>query len=261
MKSSNLRFGSRMLIVILLLVASCEKSMAFSSHSTNIKTITAKRDRTANDYDTSLHIVSGIDEWPVVAQASVFVATYAGLIGGTWVGSTLLDDLSKSNLEQWRNTFIDKIIPLLLGTVYLTAGVGHFVAADAFRDIYPPPGTWGFWYLPGSAAFHVAWTGVVETAGGSGLLYAAINNNFSEDELEIPWILIQPISALALFLLTVVVTPANIYMFTHGAIMGDMESLGWSFHVIRFFIQVVLLSLLLALTKDSFFFVWGDELD
>mmetsp|Transcript_33314 Transcript_33314/g.50258 ORF Transcript_33314/g.50258 Transcript_33314/m.50258 type:complete len:225 (-) Transcript_33314:223-897(-) len=210
-----------------------------------------------NKLDSSLCATSGIEDWPVVAQASVFAATYACLASGTWAGSSLLDTISKSNLESWRNNFIDKILPLSLGALYLTAGVGHFVAAESFRDIYPLPGTWGFWYLPGSAAFHVAWTGAVEVAGGLGLLYAGINN----DELEIPSSLIQPISALTLFLLTIVVTPANIYMFTHGAVMGEMEPLDLSFHVTRFFIQIILLSSLLILAKDSFFFAWGDELD
>ena len=65
-----------------------------------------------------------------------------------------------------------------------------------------------------------------------------------------------------LFLLTVLVTPANIYMYTHGAVMGaDMPPLDVSFHYIRFVIQVLLLSTLFVLAKDGLFFAWGDELD
>jgi len=207
---------------------------------------------------------SGIDEWPLVAQSGVFVATYVGLAIGTWAGTTLLDGISSKNLEQWRNNVIDTTLPLLLGAFFTLAGTAHFTSAQAFQDIYPPPGTWGFWYLPGSAAFHVAWTGVVEALGGLGLLFSGTTNLlFADDqELELPWSLIQPLSALALLLLTIVVTPANIYMFTHGAVMGDaMGQLDLSFHAIRFGVQVVLLSLLLSLTKDSFFYVWGDQLD
>ena len=32
---------------------------------------------------------------------------------------------------------------------------------EAFKAIYPPLGTWGCWYLPGSSDFHVAWTGAL----------------------------------------------------------------------------------------------------
>ena len=60
----------------------------------------------------------------------------------------------------------DKIAKL--GLTFLTAGRSHFTVPDAFRAIYPPIGTWGFWFLPGSSSFHVAWTGVAELAGGGG---------------------------------------------------------------------------------------------
>ena len=43
--------------------------------------------------------------------------------------------------------------------------------------------------------------------------------------------------------------------------MGPMPPLDLSFHYVRFVVQVLLLSTLWILAKDSFFFVWGDELD
>ena len=72
---------------------------------------------------------------------------------------------------------------------------------------------------------------------------------------------IKPICASMLFLLTILLTPANIYMFTHGAVMGDMAPLDMSFHVIRFAVQVTFITLLFTLARDSFFYAWGDELD
>ena len=201
-----------------------------------------------------------------MAQAGVFAATYFGLAAGTVISTKALDGISKSaiGLEQWRSTVIDTALPLLLGAFYLVAGLGHFGASQAFQDIYPPPGTWGFWYLPGSAAFHVAWTGIVEATGGAGLLIGFIQKLLQgddDDDGSLIQNLVLPVSALTLFLLTIVVTPANIYMLTHGAVMGDMEPLGLEFHVIRFIVQIALLSLLLTLAKDSFFYAWGDELD
>lgn len=148
-------------------------------------------------------------------------------------------------------------LPIILGLFYLAAGVGHFANSQAFQDIYPPIGTWGIWYLPGSAEFHVAWTGMVEVLGAVGLLLGAARDilGLEEDGLVN---FIKPISAALLFVLTVVVTPANIFMFTHGAVMGDMAPLD-TFHVTRFAVQVLLLSLLFTLARDGFFFAWGEE--
>ena len=160
---------------------------------------------------------------------------------------------------------IDSTLPILMGLVYLLGGIGHFAAADSFQDIYPPMGTWGIWYLPGSAAFHVAWTGIIELFCGAGLIFSGIRDAIgsSEDgeEENILINFIKPICASMLFLLTILVTPANIYMFTHGAVMGDMAPLDMSFHVIRFAVQVTFLTLLFTLARDSFFYAWGDELD
>lgn len=211
---------------------------------------------------------SGIDAWPELAQAAVFFGVYASLGLATIPTTKALDTISQSiGLERWRNAVIDTTLPLALGAVFLSAGVGHFVAADAFADIYPPRGTWGIWYLPGSAEFHVAWTGAVEFLGGSGLAFGGLSRLFEmvrgeDDNDKELWVgLITPGSALMLCLLTVAVTPANIYMFTHGATMGDMGPLDLSFHSLRFGVQVLFLSMLIILAKDSFFFAWGDELD
>jgi len=211
---------------------------------------------------------SGIDEWPQLYQTAVFFGTYAALGIATYPTTKLLEQLSQSviGLERWRIIVIDSTLPILLGLFYLAGGIGHFAIAEAFQDIYPPPGTWGIWYLPGTPAFHVAWTGAVEILGGMGLLFGGLRDAFivgsDDDENENILInFIKPASASVLFVLTILITPANIYMFTHGAVMGDMSSLDMSFHAVRFAVQVAFLSLLLTLARDSFFFAWGDELD
>ena len=209
---------------------------------------------------------SGIDTLPQIAQAGVFFGVYLSLALATAPATKVLEVVSKSviGLEKWRENVIDTTLPLLMGLLYLTAGIGHFTNSHAFQDIYPPTGTWGIWYLPGSAEFHVAWTGVVEILGGSGLMLSAARSILAseeDDDESLAINLIKPISALTLFVLTVLVTPANTYMYTHGATMGDMPPLDLSFHYVRFAVQVAFLSLLITLARDSFFFAWGDELD
>eukprot|EP00985_Skeletonema_marinoi_P011703 scaffold5562_cov156-Skeletonema_marinoi.AAC.7 len=209
---------------------------------------------------------SGIDEWPIISQTAVFFGAYAGLALACYPTIKLLESFSQSvvGLERWRIYMIDSTLPILMGLVYLLGGIGHFAAADSFQDIYPPMGTWGIWYLPGSAAFHVAWTGIIELFCGAGLIFSGIRDAIGSEDGEEENILInfiKPICASMLFLLTILVTPANIYMFTHGAVMGDMAPLDMSFHVIRFVVQVTFLSLLFTVARDSFFYAWGDELD
>ena len=163
---------------------------------------------------------------------------------------------------------------LLLGAIFLTAGRSHFTMPEAFTAIYPPQGTWGIWYLPGSAEFHVAWTGIAEMGGGSGLLTGAIldaltllaptqqasdrNTTDERGELEPqqgarisnPQRL-RPLAARALFLLVLCVTPANFFMFSHGATMpGVVEGpLPMQWHLARFLAQVSVLSVLLTLSE------------
>ena len=79
-------------------------------------------------------------------------------------------------------------------------------------------------------------------------------------ELEAPVKFIPPAACAGLLLLTIAVTPANIYMYTHGATMGT-GPLPLTFHYIRFAVQCVLLGLLATLAKDSFFYAWGDEIE
>ena len=145
------------------------------------------------------------------------------------------------------------------GILYVAAGVGHFAAADAFRAITPPFGTWGLWPVPTAPAFHVAWTGQAELVGGATLV-AGGAAALAGVELEAPVKFIPPAACAGLLLLTIAVTPANIYMYTHGATMGT-PPLPLAFHYVRFAVQCVLLGLLATLAKDSFFYAWGDEIE
>lgn len=193
---------------------------------------------------------SGINVLPEGQQGLVVLAILAALGLLTWFAVSLVFPTVKSLLPEGWFAGWQKTWPLL-GAVYMAAGVAHFTAAAAFESIYPPAGTWGIWYLPGSAQFHVAWTGVAEILGGAGLFIGALGLGafaLLGKEPPEPLKAIPGLAALGLFFLTIAVTPANIYMYTHGAQMtgltpGD-QPIPVEFHAVRGFFQVVLLSLL-----------------
>jgi uncharacterized membrane protein len=141
--------------------------------------------------------------------------------------------------------------------VYLVAGVTHFTVEEEYCNIYPPRGTWGLWYLPGSPNFHVQWTGVAEILGGVGLLVGGAMDAWLPVYFSSPNIVtaagLASDSAAALFLLTLAVTPSNIYMYTHGARLPmDGPPIPISFHVVRGIFQVVLLAQLYQLGEGTF---------
>ena len=214
---------------------------------------------------------SGVDAMPLAVQAGLFGATFVGLGTSAYVIDRAYGALRRPGVLWYAWEFG---AALLLGAIFLTAGRSHFTMPEAFTAIYPPQGTWGIWYLPGSAEFHVAWTGIAEMGGGSGLLTGAIldaltllaptqqasdrNTTDERGELEPqqgarisnPQRL-RPLAARALFLLVLCVTPANFFMFSHGATMpGVVEGpLPMQWHLARFLAQVSVLSVLLTLSE------------
>jgi uncharacterized membrane protein len=187
-------------------------------------------------------VVSGLDE---SAQTAVVLGVWAGILLATYECCTVVGPALESlspGLMAWSKTTWP-----VIGVTYVAAGVAHFTVHDGFVSMMPHQGAWGFWRLPGSPSFHVNWTGVAEIAGGLGLVLGSLPFGLTPDSLA--WL--SPASAAALFLLTVVVTPANTYMFTHNSpgplppnadeSMRTIPTLG---HLARGGLQVFLLSLL-----------------
>jgi uncharacterized membrane protein len=201
---------------------------------------------------------SRVNTMPAIQQATIVIAIFIGLGIGTVLFNTVLTSISSLKYE-WFQSF-HYSWPITLGLVFTLAGITHFTVAKEYENIYPAPASWGIWYLPGSKEFHVAWTGVAEILGGIGLFLGGIidfsNKNSSGSGSTLTLFTDAGITsdcAILLFLLTWAVTPANIYMYTHGAklpmnVEGDVPI---TFHIVRFIMQIVLLGLLLQIGSSS----------
>ena len=162
-----------------------------------------------------------MNTFSIPAQAAVFFSVYAGLFLTTFLGIQGLHTLKASYpslISSWEQSWG------LIGFLLASGGVAHFFLTDDFSNIMPAKGTWGFWYLPGSARFHVLWTGVAEILLGTVLGVETITSF-----LNIPsffsafniWTTPLSDAAFLFFLLVVLMTPANIYMVRLRFISSD----------------------------------------
>ena len=108
-----------------------------------------------------------------------------------------------------------KIVLSLVFVWFLAGGVGHFVATDFFLKIIPPN-----WPLRIQAVYV---SGLFELMGALGLLHPRSRRA----------------AGIGLFLLTMAVTPANIYMWLHPELFPKIPEL---LLALRLPLQVVLLA-------------------
>ena len=158
---------------------------------------------------------SGIDGLPLAEQSATVLGIMAALGVGA-VGTTATFEAVGEALPDGAGTNVVKASSVLLGAAFIAAGAAHFALPEAYEGIVPPPGTWGLWAVPGSASFHVQWTGVCEALGGLGVLLGALGDAFNDPFSGGRALALRQISAGALFFLMVAVFPANIYQYTHG---------------------------------------------
>lgn len=102
-------------------------------------------------------------------------------------GSEIRPDVTGSKRNIWRIGALALVVAW-----FFLGGVGHFTATDAFTSIVPP-------YVP-YPRFWVLFTGVCEIAGAVGVLIPKLRR----------------FAGLALIVLTVCVTPANLEMALHA---------------------------------------------
>ncbi len=101
-------------------------------------------------------------------------------------------------------------------------GVGHFVSTDVFLRIVPE-------WVPWPRAT-VLISGVCELLGAAGLLYPPMRH----------------LAAWGLFVLTICVTPANVYMWQHASLFPNVPPLAL---LLRLPLQLVLLVVIYYCTR------------
>lgn len=105
---------------------------------------------------------------------------------------------------------------------FFFGGIGHFLATDFFVSIVPP-------YIPSPLAM-VYISGVFELIGAIGIL-------------RMRW---RPVAGWGLVLLTLCVTPANLYMWQHPELFPDFSPTILS---VRMVIQVLLIACIIWSTQ------------
>ena len=120
---------------------------------------------------------------------------------------------------------IAHLFSLIYGITFILIGFSHLRDPQKFVDIVPS-------YLP-YALFLVYLTGIMEIAGGIGIIYPET----------------RVVSGRLLAIFLIAVFPANIYMWTHDVAFNGTK-LTTAQHILRSFLQIFLIFMALFLSGD-----------
>jgi|TARA_B110000196_G_scaffold302313_1_gene297186 uncharacterized membrane protein len=120
---------------------------------------------------------------------------------------------------------IAHLFSLIYGITFILIGFSHLREPQKFVDIVPS-------YLP-YALFLVYLTGIMEIAGGIGIIYPET----------------RVVSGRLLAIFLIAVFPANIYMWTHDVAFNGTK-LTTAQHILRSFLQIFLIFMALFLSGD-----------
>lgn len=183
-------------------------------------------------------------------QKLAFVGIVGGVVAGSFAFVGLYNALETILPDSLFGPFYT-VLPYVLGGAFAAAGVAHFALEETFVSFVPPKGTWGgLWQIPAPGSellgltyeqYHSFWSGIAEILVSLSLIATTAGV-----------IDLGPIPAGLLWLLTLAVTPANIYMFTHNPDVPEIPPVTYPWgHGARGVLQCALLAVFFKLAVHS----------
>lgn len=200
--------------------------------------------------------------------------TFLGIFSGVFIGSFAFLNLYNTLEVILPSTIFNPfytILPCVLSSAFISAGIAHFALEDTFTSFVPPKGSWGgLWQVPSPGAeslgltyeqYHSFWSGIAEVLVGCWLFAATLRPDLlptfgaagvGDDGSDALIIGASTIPAALMYLLTAAVTPANIYMYTHNPVVPRIPALPYPWgHAGRGLLQCALLAVFYKLTIHS----------
>ena len=199
-------------------------------------------------------------------QQLSFLALFGGVFGGSIAFVNLYNTFEVILPPAIFDPFYT-ILPCVLSSAFIAAGIAHFTLEDTFTSFVPPKGSWGgLWQVPSPGSnelgltyeqYHSFWSGIAEVLVGTWLFIATIQPTngllpFAGDDASAAGLGAATIPAALMYLLTAAVTPANIYMYTHNPVVPRIPALPYPWgHAGRGLLQCALLAVFYKLTIHS----------